>query len=187
MELKYKLIYWTTDHGVVKLPTRTRLQIHQKLHCHAVTLCSFYTTQETLSNSSVGYNLNTDISSSSMAAGAALSNDTQPQGMPWEGVNPLLFPGWKALKSAISRHQLEQALFLLGRSYRENRDSEKQISLCWRWPHLFCTPGKKQTSKTGSVHKNSPSTTLIKQGVAGDKRIGGRSYRKKIIGLDLQV
>lgn len=137
VELKHKLIYWTTDHGVVKLPTRTRLQIHQKLHCHAVTLCSFYTTQETLSNSSVGYNLNTDISSSSMAAGAALSNDTQPQGMPWEGVNPLLFPGWKPLKSAISRHQLEQALFLLGRSYKENKDSEKQISLCWRWPRLF--------------------------------------------------
>lgn len=82
-----------------------------------------------------------------MAAGAALSKDTQPQGMHWEGVNPLLIPGWKLLISAISRPVLEQALLLLDRSYKENRESEKQISLCWRYPLLFCTPGKNRPVK----------------------------------------
>ena len=37
------------------------------------------------------------------------------------------------------------------------------------------------------VHKNGPSTRLIKEAVTGDKRIGGECYRKKIIGLDLQI
>lgn len=45
---------------------------------------------------------------------------------------------------------------------------------------------KQQSNKFGRVHYNGPSTTLIKEAVAGG-RTSGECYRQKITGLDLQT
>lgn len=140
MELKYKWIYWATEYGI-------SWQLEQDFTYtkkFTVTLCSFYAIHQALANYSVRHNPKTEVSSRLIAAGAALSNDTQPQGVHWEW-KPTPYLRLETLEICHQQTWIRtRALFLLERSYKENRESEKQISLCWRHPVLFCTPKKKK-------------------------------------------